>query len=215
MFPVLSQSPTPQFAADWPDWAQFLIGAPLRIVIVLIAALIVVAVAHGLVGRATTRMAKGSRRSFVPGAVAGLVASPADSERLAARRAARFKTLGSVLNSVVSAVVWALAAGLVLESLGVNVGLIVASLGAVGVAVGLGAQTLVKDMVAGIFMLVEDQYGIGDEIDAGPATGVVESMSLRLTTLRDADGVVWYIPNGSITRIGNKTQDTSAAGSAD
>jgi small conductance mechanosensitive channel len=124
----------------------------------------------------------------------------------AARREARFKTLGSVLNSVATVAIWVLAACLALEAVGVNVGLIITSLGVAGVAVGLGAQSLVKDVVAGVFMLAEDQYGVGDEIDTGDAVGVVESMSLRVTTLRDADGVIWHVPNGAITRIGNKSQ---------
>ncbi|MDR2252273.1 MAG: mechanosensitive ion channel family protein [Bifidobacteriaceae bacterium] len=213
-----SASPTnsPEWAADWPEWARFLMGTPLRIAIILVCAFVVAAVAHAVVRRATNRMARGAARGIVLGSAAVVGFGPAarDPERAAARRAARLKTLGSVLNSVVSAVVWILAACLILESLGVNVGLIITSLGVAGVAIGLGAQSLVKDMVAGIFLLVEDQYGIGDEVDAGPATGVVESMSLRVTTLRDADNVVWYIPNGSIARVGNKSQDVSASASA-
>jgi small conductance mechanosensitive channel len=207
---------SPGFTEHWPQWARFLMGAPLQIVIVLLSALVVLAVVHAVIRRATDRMAGGGRRgrkrgaSVVAAAGLKLGGAPQDEaaiERAAARRAARYKTLGSVLNSVVSVVVWVLAIGMVLENLGVNVGLIVTSLGVAGVAVGLGAQSLVKDMVAGIFILVEDQYGLGDLVDAGPATGVIESMSLRITTLRDADGVVWYIPNGSIARVGNKTQE--------
>jgi small conductance mechanosensitive channel len=216
---VLSSLPAavpaaPGFAADWPGWARFLMGAPLRIVIVLACAFIVVGVAHAVIGRTTRRMALGAERGFGLGLPGAGPPAPAEQERLAARRAARFKTLGSVLNSVVRTVVWILAHCMVLEPLGVNGGLIITSLGVVGVAIGLGAQSLVKDMVAGIFMLVEDQYGLGDEVDTGAATGVVESMSLRLTTLRDSDGVIWYVPNGSITRIGNKTQDADGAAKA-
>jgi small conductance mechanosensitive channel len=84
--------------------------------------------------------------------------------------------------------------------------LIITSVGVAGLGLGLGAQNLVKDLLAGLLILSEDQYGIGDLVDAGPATGVVEAMSLRVTTLRDQDGVLWYVPNGAITRIGNKSQ---------
>ncbi|MDR2347741.1 MAG: mechanosensitive ion channel family protein [Bifidobacteriaceae bacterium] len=197
-----------EFTAKWPAWAKFLIGAPLRIVIVLLAAVIVLAVARALVRRTTQRMAKAPVRTL-PLAGGGPAARGLSPEQAAARRAARFKTLGSVLNSVVSTVVWILAACLILEAVGVNVGLIITSLGVAGVAVGLGAQTLVKDMVAGIFILIEDQYGLGDVVDTGSATGTIEAMSLRITTLRDEDGTVWYVPNGSIARVGNKTQDAS------
>ncbi|MDR1118954.1 MAG: mechanosensitive ion channel family protein [Bifidobacteriaceae bacterium] len=200
----------PEFASTWPKWAQFLMGAPLRIAVVLVCAVIVAAVAKGLIRRAANRLAAGAGRTPGLGSAAasglGLGLTPEQAEQAAARRASRFKTLGSVLTSVVGVVVWVLAVCLVLEALGVNAGLIIASLGTVGVAVGLGAQTLVKDVVAGFFILVEDQYGLGDEIDAGDATGVVVSMSLRVTTLRDASGETWYVPNGSIARVGNKSQ---------
>ncbi|MDR2454312.1 MAG: mechanosensitive ion channel family protein [Bifidobacteriaceae bacterium] len=184
----------PEFAKDWPEWARLLMGAPLRIVVVLVAALIAAAVARGLIRRAAERMARRPVRDL----------PAAGAEQAALRRAARFKTLGSVLSSVAGWVIWILAACLVLEALGVNVGLIITSLGVAGMAVGLGAQNLVKDMVAGLFMLVEGQYGLGDVVDTGAATGTIEAMSLRITTLKDADGTIWYVPNGTITRIGNK-----------
>jgi small conductance mechanosensitive channel len=188
-------------------------GAPLRIAVILLAAFAVVALARAVVRRAANRMAKSPGRGLpLGGAAATAGASEGISaEQVAARRAARFKTLGSVLSSLVGAVVWILAVCLILEALGVYAGLIITSLGVAGVAVGLGAQTLVKDTVAGLFMLVEDQYGLGDTIDTGVATGTVESMSLRITTLRDADGTIWYVPNGSITRVGNQTQDAEPA----
>src|SRR5215210_375243 len=95
--------------------------------------------------------------------------------------------------------------------LGLQLGPLLAGAGIVGVAVGFGAQNLVRDFLSGIFMLIEDQYGLGDVIDAGPAAGQVEAISLRTTRLRDAEGVVWHIPNGEIQRVGNKSQQWSKA----
>src|SRR3712207_2593896 len=89
---------------------------------------------------------------------------------------------------------------------GFNLGPLLASAGIVGVAIGFGAQSLVKDLIAGLFMLLEDQYGVGDTVDLGEATGVVETVGLRITTVRDARGVLWYIRNGEIVRVGNKSQ---------
>jgi small conductance mechanosensitive channel len=195
---------TPEFAEKWPEWARWLIGAPLQIVVILIAAVVLVAVLRAVIRKVTRRL------SAAPARVLG---APAVNEAYAnARKEARMKTLGSVGTSVVSVAVWILAICLILERCGVNIGLIITSIGVVGVAIGLGAQTLIKDMVAGIFMIIEDQFGVGDVIDAGPATGKVEAVTLRVTTLRDADGVLWYIPNGTVTRIGNKTQLEQATG---
>ena len=86
-----------------------------------------------------------------------------------------------------------------------------ASAGIAGIAFGFGAQSLVKDFLSGMFMLVEDQYGVGDIIDVGLATGVVEGVGLRTTRLRDVNGTVWYVPNGQITRVGNKSQEWARA----
>ena len=114
--------------------------------------------------------------------------------------------IGSVLRSFVTAVVYTIAALLVLGELSFNLAPLLASAGIVGVAIGFGAQTLVKDLITGLFMLIEDQYGVGDTVDLGEATGVVEAVGLRITTVRDGRGVLWYIRNGEIIRVGNKSQ---------
>jgi small conductance mechanosensitive channel len=111
-----------------------------------------------------------------------------------------------VLRSFVTAVVFSMAALLVVGELGFDLGPLLASAGIVGVALGFGAQSLVKDLIAGLFMLLEDQYGVGDTVDLGEATGVVETVGLRITTVRDGRGVLWYIRNGEIIRVGNKSQ---------
>ena len=123
----------------------------------------------------------------------------------------RALALGSVLKSIGSLVVYSLAIVIVLAEFGVSLGPLVAGAGIVGIAVGFGAQTLVRDFLSGIFMLIEDQYGVGDIIDVGEAAGVVEEVNLRTTRLRDVHGTVWFVPNGEIRRIGNKSQQWARA----
>jgi len=99
-----------------------------------------------------------------------------------------------------------IALSMVLSEFGLNLGPVVASAGVVGVALGLGAQTIVRDLLAGIFMLIEDQYGVGDVVDVLEVKGTVESVGLRITTVRAEDGTLWYLRNGEILKIGNKSQ---------
>jgi moderate conductance mechanosensitive channel len=134
-----------------------------------------------------------------------------DGTATAVRRAQRAEAIGTLLRSIVSFTIWTVAALMALGELGLNLGPLIAGAGVVGVALGFGAQSLVKDFLSGIFMLVEDQFGVGDVIDAGEATGTVESVSLRTTRLRDVEGIVWHIPNGEIRRVGNKSQEWSRA----
>jgi moderate conductance mechanosensitive channel len=129
----------------------------------------------------------------------------------AARRVQRAETMGSVLRSISGFVIGALVIVICLGILEVNVGPLLASAGVVGVALGFGAQTLVKDFLAGISMLVEDQYGVGDVVDLGEATGVVEQVGLRVTQVRSLNGTLWYVRNGEILRVGNMTQGWSRA----
>jgi small conductance mechanosensitive channel len=127
------------------------------------------------------------------------------------RRRQRTETLGSVLRSIASAAVGVIAFAMILGEIGLDLTPVVASAGILGVAVGFGAQNLVKDFLSGIFMLLEDQYGVGDVVDAGEAVGIVEAVSLRTTRLRDVEGTVWYVRNGEINRVGNKSQGWSRA----
>ncbi|MBU1225724.1 MAG: mechanosensitive ion channel family protein [Actinobacteria bacterium] len=123
----------------------------------------------------------------------------------------RAQALGTVLESVTALVLYALAIMMALAEFGVSLGPLIAGAGIVGIAIGFGAQTLVRDFLSGIFMLIEDQYGVGDIVDVGDATGVVEEIRLRTTRLRDVNGTVWFIPNGEIRRIGNKSQQWARA----
>ena len=112
----------------------------------------------------------------------------------------------TVLRSIVAFLVWGTAIVMSLQVLGVNLATLGVSVGIVGAALAFGSQTLVRDLVTGAFMLVEDQYGVGDVVDLGEATGTVENVTLRLTRVRDIDGIVWHVPNGEIRRVGNKSQ---------
>jgi small conductance mechanosensitive channel len=127
------------------------------------------------------------------------------------RRRQRAQALGSILRSATSVLVFGIAGIQVAYDLGLNLAPVLASAGVLGLAIGFGAQSLVKDYLSGIFMLVEDQYGVGDVIDSGYATGTVEAVSLRVTRLRDVNGVVWHVRNGMIDRIGNESQGWARA----
>jgi moderate conductance mechanosensitive channel len=127
------------------------------------------------------------------------------------RRRQRAQALGSILRSATSVVIFSIAGIQIATDLGLNLAPVLASAGVLGVAVGFGAQSLVRDYLSGIFMLVEDQYGVGDVIDSGGATGTVEAVGLRVTRLRDVNGVVWHVRNGTIDRIGNESQGWARA----
>lgn len=127
------------------------------------------------------------------------------------RRAQRMATIGSVLKSLVSFAVLVWVVLQTLAILGVNVAPFIASAGIVGVALGFGAQALVRDFLSGLFMLFEDQYGVGDWVDLGDAEGTVEHVGLRVTSLRDLHGTLWYCRNGDIQRVGNYSQDFGVA----
>lgn len=127
-------------------------------------------------------------------------------ELLGDRSDKRAETLTGVLQHVAGIVIYTVAFMLVLSAFNVNLAPILASAGIAGIAIGFGAQNLVQDYLAGIFILIEDQYGVGDNVDVGDATGTVVDMGLRVTTLRSLDGTLWYVRNGQILRVGNSSQ---------
>jgi len=192
-------------SADW------LIAKPLQILLIAIGALVIRFLAH----RAINRFVNSTSQSPVPKVLRPLrdrAAEHLDVSPLSAeRRRQRAQTIGSVLRSTSSAVIGVIAFMLILDEVGINLAPLIASAGIVGVAVGFGAQNLVKDFLSGMFMILEDQYGVGDVIDVGEATGTVEAVGLRTTRMRDDFGVVWYVRNGEILRVGNKSQGWSRA----
>ena len=123
-----------------------------------------------------------------------------------ARASLRAETVAGVLRSIATFLIWAIAAVMILGVFRINLGPLIASAGIAGVALGFGAQSLVKDFLSGLFMLLEDQYGVGDIVNLGEASGVVEGITLRSTRVRDVYGTVWHVPNGEIRRVGNMSQ---------
>jgi small-conductance mechanosensitive channel len=138
-------------------------------------------------------------------------AAQAERAMVDERRKQRVRALGSILRSIASITIFSIASVVILGDLGINLAPLLASAGVVGIAIGFGAQSMVRDYLAGIFMLVEDQYGVGDVITIGDATGTVENVTLRLTKLRDVSGIVWHIRNGAIEQVGNESQGWARA----
>jgi small conductance mechanosensitive channel len=190
--------------------AEVFLGVPLRIMFLLAIAFVARALIHRFIRRTTTRIAAGgsSSRIFRVTRANSLFGDPAS---MAERRKQRAETVGSLLRSVTSIGVFGTALLSILSELGINIAPIVASAGVLGLAVGFGAQNLVRDFLSGMFMLLEDQYGVGDVIDVGEASGVVEAVTFRVTRLRDVEGTVWYVRNGEIIRIGNRSQGWARA----
>ncbi len=196
--------------------ADVVIGTPLMIGGLVILAVAVRFVLHRMIDRLVRKAEVGvlpdrvGRISRGQGKSKAGKASASPDHRdvvVATRRVQRAKAMGSLLKSVVTGIVIAVFTTMILAELSVDVAPIVASAGILGLALGFGAQSLVSDFLAGTFMIFEDQYGVGDEIDLGEAVGTVEAVSLRVTRLRDINGTVWYVRNGEITRVGNMSQN--------
>ncbi|MEV6598401.1 mechanosensitive ion channel family protein [Actinoplanes sp. NPDC051346] len=181
---------------------------PLRILAIILIAMLIRWALHRAISRLTTSTSRAEMPALLKPLRERTAKQPeaAENQFIPERRRQRAEAIGSVLRSFVTAVVFTMAALLVMAELGFNLGPLLASAGIVGVALGFGAQSLVKDLIAGLFMLLEDQYGVGDSVDLGDAVGVVETVGLRVTTVRDMRGVLWYIRNGEIIRVGNKSQ---------
>ncbi len=176
-------------AQNFIDWVS---GTPLRVFVILISAIVIQSFGARAIQRAMNRLAS-----------ADLLPGP---RNIVARQKERARTIGGVLAVTLKIVIWIVAIGMVLGEFGFNLGPLIASAGIIGVAVGLGAQTLVRDTLSGIFMLIEDQYGVGDNVDVLDVKGIVEKVGLRVTTVRDKEGTLWYLRNGEILKVGNQSQ---------
>ncbi|HUW87393.1 MAG TPA: mechanosensitive ion channel domain-containing protein [Candidatus Paceibacterota bacterium] len=171
------------------DWFS---GSPLHILEIILVALIAQRLGSRAITRAMNRLAAVDLSH-------GLAAT-------VNRQKERARTTGTVLTSTLNAVIWVIALGMILGEFGLNLGPLIASAGVIGIAFGLGAQTIVRDVLAGLFMLIEDQYGVGDRIDVLEISGKVERVGLRITTVRDEAGTLWYLRNGEILKVGNRSQ---------
>ena len=165
---------------DSKEVLAWFLGQPVKVAIVVVVALVARAVLLRAVDRLTKRALSSSSRSD--------------------QRAA---TVSRLLHGTISSTVWIIALIMILAIAGINVGPLLASAGILGVAVGFGAQTLVKDYISGIFLILEDQFGLGDEVEIGTIRGKVVDVALRVTQVRDTDGRLWYIRNGEILNVAN------------
>ncbi|WP_092525245.1 MULTISPECIES: mechanosensitive ion channel family protein [Actinopolyspora] len=185
----------------------------INILIILLVALVFRAVTGRVITHGVRRMVSSHQRINQATSKAGnLVTRQSNSsENAGQRQQQRAQTIGSVLRSVASSVIFGVAFVMILGEFGINLGPILASAGVLGLAIGFGAQSLVQDFLAGIFMMIEDQYGVGDVVDTGDAVGTVESVTLRITKIRDLNGGLWYVRNGEIMRVCNMNQDWANA----
>lgn len=184
---------------------------PIVVVIVVLIALAIHVLGSRMIDRAVKRWIEAgrSRENAEPD-------TPEETVELqgmimSQRREQRARAVGQLLRNFMLLMVWGTAILLVLTEIGVNVAPLLASAGVLGIALGVGAQTLVKDYLSGFFMIVEDQYGVGDLVDVGPVMGTVEEVQLRITRIRDMTGVVWYVRNGEILRVANQSQGWTMA----
>ncbi|MBD8868897.1 mechanosensitive ion channel family protein [Nocardioides sp. MJB4] len=195
------------------DLAEWVIGKPLAILGLVLIGLFTRWVLHRVIDRTVRRAEEGvipgkaSRLSLGHSGSGSKLKVGAQTNANANRRVQRARTMGSLLKSITTGVVMTIVVIMSIDKLGYNVAPLIASAGILGLALGFGAQSLVSDFLSGIFMIVEDQYGVGDEIDLGEAIGTVEAVSLRVTRLRDINGTVWYVRNGEIMRVGNMSQN--------
>ena len=195
-------------AANVVDWV---VATPLAILGILVLGVVFRWLLFRLINRITVQAASGTVPTLLPQAFSrGRAVEPLEERSAIAleRREQRVNTMGSLLKSITTGAVFSIVAFMVIDRVGYNIAPLIASAGIVGVALGFGAQSLVKDFLSGMFMIMEDQYGVGDVVSLdAEVSGTVEAVGLRVTRLRDVNGTVWYMPNGSITRVGNMSQN--------
>jgi small conductance mechanosensitive channel len=194
------------------EFVEFLVDKPLKIVVILVLAFVANRVARQGMNRALRTLQSGavqerlgSLRAATPDALLATTEHSLRAEQ-------RIEALASVLRSLLTFVIYAVALFMILGEVGIELGPLLAGAGIIGVALGFGSQSLVKDFLSGVFILIEDQFGVGDIVSLdGETSGTVEAVSLRTTRLRSVDGTVWHVPNGEIRRVGNQSQHWSRA----
>jgi small-conductance mechanosensitive channel len=192
---------------EWTDneavaeGTSFLLGTPIKFVIIVILALVVNRIAQKAIRRLADRV--GTATADHGDAVV--------TARSVERAEERSSTIGSLLRSLSSALIYGAALIMMLDVIGISVIPVIASAGVLGLAIGFGAQSLVEDLLRGVFMLAEDQFAVGDRIDVGPVNGYVERVTLRTTVIRDSQGTLWHVPNSEIDWVANEAQETSRA----
>lgn len=188
------------FETAWRDWSTLI-----RLGLIIFAAIVLRIALLLSVKRIVAGIISGAKKGTGKKTVASSDASPLAKARLVQRA----QTMGSVLSNFIRWTIYIVAVTMILSELGVAVGALVAGAGILGAALGFGAQSLVRDLITGLFIVFEDQYGVGDSVDLGQATGVVENVGLRVTQVRDSSGTLWYVRNGEVVRVGNSSQGWS------
>lgn len=189
-------------------WA---VDRPLRILIIVVVAFVVSRVLRRAIEHFGERLTDDKKNETLQELRQGRAGRFLIDEQSEQRSAARTETLTSVLGSAANMTIWTVAGLMILGEVGISLAPLIAGAGIAGVAIGFGAQSIVRDFLTGFFMLVEDQYGVGDVVDVGDVSGTVEKVTLRTTVLRDVTGNVWHVPNGEISRVGNMSQLWSRA----
>lgn len=180
----------------WHDWSTLI-----RIALIIIGSIVFRAILLVSVKRIVRGISYGAKKNVNGKSITASI----NPERIVLRA----KTLGSVLSNFITWSIYIIAGTMLLSELGVAVGALIAGAGILGAALGFGAQNIVRDLLSGLFIVFEDQYGIGDQVDLGEASGVVESVGLRITQVRDTKGTLWYVRNGEILRVGNSSHKKS------
>ena len=177
------------------------LAVPIRILFVVFVAFVAARIARRVIQRVGERLRDPRGRDRLR--IRATVLPMSEAERR--RRGQRVDTLSAILGNIVSLMIWAIAAIVVIGELGIDLAPLLAGAGVITVVIGFGAQTVVRDYLAGLFMVLENQYGVGDVIEIDDKIGTVEWMSLRVTRFRDGDGIVWWVPNGEIKKLGNRS----------
>ena len=186
--------------ATFSEVVSWLLTVPLAILLIMGGAMVVNWLGRRYGNRVVKRLGKETEEH-----------SQLVSDRSADRATQRAETVGTLLKSLITATVFVVATVWILEILGIDALTAIASAGVLAIAIGFGAQSVVADLFAGIFMLSEDQLGVDDRVDVGPVNGYVERMTLRTTVIRDSDGTLWHVPNSQIDYVANETQSWSRA----
>ena len=199
----------------WARAAEWFVAKPLSILLVVVVAGVVAMVVRRMISRSMNQLfsvsseKKHNRKGKLRRRTSEVLLASGDTS---VRTEARLETLTAVFRSIGTALVWFLALFFTLEVLGISLGPLLATAGIVGVALGFGTQTMVRDFISGFFIVAEDQFGVGDTIDVGGgAKGVVERITLRATHIRDPEGTMWHVANGQIVKVANKSQEWARA----
>ncbi|MGO4691933.1 mechanosensitive ion channel family protein [Glaciibacter sp. 2TAF33] len=197
------------FDALWTSlWNTDNLGKLITIVVIIVIAFALRWGLHFVIRRVVQQIVSGAKKKQNVQDTQALVASPLAAVRLVQRT----RTLGSVLTNIVNVLIFVVAVLLIINTISQTVlGSFALLTAALGAGLGFGAQNIVKDGLNGLFMVMEDQLGVGDVVDVGPATGVVEAVGIRITQIRDVNGILWFVRNGEILRVGNMSQGWARA----